>query len=302
MPELPDIEVYLDALRERIEGRKLLRVWMGSPFLLRSVDPPIAEVSGRRVTGLRRLGKRIVFEFEEDLYLVLHLMIAGRLRWNDPGTKLPRKLGLAAFDFEPGSLIVTEASKKKRASLHVVRGEAGLAEHDPGGIDPLTSSAEEFAAALSAKTHTLKRALTDPSILSGVGNAYSDEILHAARLSPFKRTDKIGDDELERLRLAIVKVMHDWLARLREERGDGFPKKVTAFREEMAVHGRYGKPCPVCSSPVQRLVYAANEANYCATCQTGGKLLADRALSRLLKKDWPKSLEELEQRKARDRG
>ena len=213
MPELPDIEVYLDALRERIEGCELLRVRMGSPFLLRSVDPPIEEVSGRRVTGLHRLGKRIVFELEGDLYLVLHLMIAGRLRWNDPGTKLPGKLGLAAFDFKPGSLIVTEASKRKRASLHVVRGEACLAEHDPGGIDPLTSSAAEFTAALSARTHTLKRALTDPSILSGVGNAYSDEILHAARLSPFKRTDKLDDHELERLRLATVKVMRDWLAR-----------------------------------------------------------------------------------------
>jgi formamidopyrimidine-DNA glycosylase len=298
VPELPDIEVYLDALRERIEGRKLLGIRLGSPFLLRSVDPPIADAVGRRITALRRLGKRIVFELEDDLYLVLHLMIAGRLRWNDPGAKLPGKLGLAAFDFEPGSLIVTEASKKKRASLHVVRGSAGLHEHDPGGIDPLTSDAKEFAAALCAKTHTLKRALTDPSILSGVGNAYSDEILHAARLSPFKRTDRIDSDELERLRLAIVQVMHDWLTRLREERGKGFPMKVTAFREGMAVHGRYGEPCPVCASPVQRLVYAANEANYCATCQTGGKLLADRALSRLLKKDWPKSPEELEQRRS----
>jgi formamidopyrimidine-DNA glycosylase len=300
MPELPDIEVYLDALRERIEGHELLGVRLGSPFLLRSVDPPVADVAGRRVTGLRRLGKRIVFELEEDLYLVLHLMIAGRLRWNEPGAKLPGKLGLAAFDFEAGSLIVTEASKKKRASLHVVRGEAGLDEHDPGGIDPLTSNAEEFASALRARTHTLKRALTDPRILSGVGNAYSDEILHAAKLSPFKRTDKIDADETERLRLAIVQVMRDWLERLRAERGEGFPVKVTAFRKEMAVHGRYGEPCPVCASPVQRLVYAANEANYCATCQTGGKLLADRALSRLLKKDWPKSLEELEQRKKRD--
>ena len=297
VPELPDIEVYLDALRERIEGCELSRVRLGSPFLLRSVDPPIEEVSGRRVTGLRRLGKRIVFELEEDLYLVLHLMIAGRLRWNDPGAKLPGKLGLAAFDFESGSLIVTEASKKKRASLHVVRGESGLAEHDPGGIDPLTSGVEEFGAALCARTHTLKRALTDPRILSGVGNAYSDEILHAAKLSPFKRTDRIDADELARLRSATVQIMREWLTRLRRERGDGFPTKVTAFRKGMAVHGRYGEPCPVCSNPVQRLVYAANEANYCATCQTGGKLLADRALSRLLKKDWPKNLEELEQRK-----
>jgi len=297
VPELPDIEVYLDALRERVEGRVLSRVRLGSPFLLRSVDPPITDVAGRRVTGLRRLGKRIVFELDGDFYLVLHLMIAGRLRWSDPGAKLPGKLGVAAFDFEAGSLIVTEASKKKRASLYVVRGESGLAGHDPGGIDPLTSDAEEFSAALRARTHTLKRALTDPRILGGIGNAYSDEILHAAGLSPFKRTDQIDDDELERLRAATVRVMREWLVRLRRERGDGFPVKVTAFREEMAVHGRYGKPCPVCSSPVQRVVYAANEANYCATCQTGGKLLADRALSRLLKKDWPRSLEELEQRK-----
>ena len=301
MPELPDIEVYLDALRERIEGHELLRVRLGSPFLLRSVDPPIADVEGRRVRGLSRLGKRIVLELDGDLYLVLHLMIAGRLRWTESGAKLPGKLGLAAFDFEAGSLILTEASKKKRASLHVVRGVAGVEEHDSGGIDALTSGPDEFAAALRARTHTIKRALTDPSILSGVGNAYSDEILHAARLSPFKRTDKIDDDELERLRLATLQVMRDWLARLREERGGEFPRKVTAFREEMAVHGRYGKPCPVCASPVQRVVYAANEANYCATCQTGGKLLADRALSRLLKKDWPRSLEELEQRKNRDR-
>ena len=299
MPELPDIEVYLEALRERIEGRELSGVRLGSPFLLRSVDPPIADVLGRRILGLRRLGKRIVFEFEEDLYLVLHLMIAGRLRWNDPGAKLPGKLGLAAFDFESGSLILTEASKRKRASLYIVRGADGLAEHDPGGIDPLNTGAEEFAAALRARTHTLKRALTDPRILSGIGNAYSDEILHAAKLSPFKRTDKTDDDELERLRLATVRVMREWLERLRQERGTGFPVKVTAFHEGMAVHGRYGKPCPVCGNPVQRLVYAANEANYCATCQTGGKLLADRAFSRLLKKDWPKSLEELEQRKRR---
>ncbi len=299
MPELPDIEVYLDALRERVEGRVLQRVRLGSPFLLRSVDPPVTEVEGRRVTGLRRLGKRIVFEIEDDLFLVLHLMIAGRLRWNDPGVKLPGKLGLAAFDFEAGSLVVTEASKKKRASLHLVRGEARLSGHDPGGIDPLCCDPSEFAEALRRNTHTLKRALTDPRILSGVGNAYSDEILHAAKLSPFKRTDAIGDDELERLRAACIVVMRDWLARLRERRGDGFPTKVTAFREGMAVHGRYGEPCPVCASPVQRIVYAANEANYCATCQTDGKLLADRALSRLLKKDWPRSLEELEQRKER---
>lgn len=299
MPELPDIEVYLDALRERVESRVLQRVRLGSPFLLRSVEPPIGNAEGRRVTGLRRLGKRVVFELESDLFLVLHLMISGRLRWSDPGAKLPAKLGLAAFDFENGSLIVTEASKKKRAALHLVRGADGLNEHDPGGVDPLACEAAEFAAALQRNSHTLKRALTDPRILSGVGNAYSDEILHAARLSPFKRTSGLDHAELDRLREACRIVLRDWLARLREERGDGFPAKVTAFREGMAVHGRYGKPCPVCASPVQRVVYASNEANYCATCQTGGKLLADRALSRLLKKDWPRSLEELEQRKER---
>jgi len=301
VPELPDIEVYLDALRERIVGRTLEGVRLGSPFVLRSVDPPLSVVEGRTVSGLRRLGKRIVVELEDDLFLVLHLMIAGRLRWSDRGAKLPGRLGLAAFDFDSGSLILTEASKKKRASLHVVRGETSLSEHDPGGIDPLTCPAEAFAATLRARIHTLKRALTDPRLLSGVGNAYSDEILHRARLSPFKRTDHMTDEEFERLRTATVEVMTEWLDRLRGERGNGFPTKVTAFRDEMAVHGRYRKPCPACGDPVQRIKYAANEANYCATCQTGGKLLADRALSRLLKKDWPRSLEELEQRIERDR-
>ena len=297
MPELPDIEVYLDALRERIEGHELLRVRLGSPFLLRSVDPTLADVAGRRVIGLQRLGKRIVIALDGNLHLVVHLMVSGRLRWADPDAKLPGKLGLAAFDFKAGTLILTEASKKKRASLHVIRGAAGLREHDPGGIDPMTCDAETFATTLRASTHTLKRALTDPRIFSGVGNAYSDEILHVSRLSPFKRTDKIDSEEIERLRQATVEVMQEWLSRLRKERGEGFPTRVTAFRSEMRVHGRYGKPCPVCSKPVQRIVYAANEANYCATCQTGGKLLADRALSRLLKKDWPRTLEALEKRR-----
>ncbi len=303
MPELPDIEVYLDALRERVQNRRLVRVRLASPFVLRSVDPPIAVVEGRTVLALRRLGKRIVFELEEELFLVLHLMIAGRLRWGEPGQRVPRKLGLAAFDFDNGSLILTEASKKKRAALHVVRGERALrSEHDPGGIDPLGCTPGSFAAALRARKHTLKRALTEPRLLSGVGNAYSDEILHAAGLSPFKRTDAMTDEELEHLRRATVGVLRDWLGRLRQERGSGFPTKVTAFREGMAVHGRYGEPCPVCGDPVQRIVYAKNEANYCATCQTGGKLLADRGMSRLLRKDWPRSLEELEQRKRDGRG
>lgn len=301
MPELPDIEVYLDALRERIEGRILARVRLGSPFVLRSVDPPLRAVEGGVVTGLRRLGKRIVIGLADDLFLVVHLMIAGRLRWNSPGAKLPGRLGLVAFDFETGTLILTEAGTKKRASLHLVRGEMALAEHDPGGIDALTCPPATFATTLRARVHTLKRALTDPRLLSGVGNAYSDEILHRAALSPFKRTDQMTEEEFERLRCAALEVLNEWLARLRRERGNAFPGQVTAFRDEMAVHGRFGKPCRVCGDPVQRIVYAANEANYCATCQTGGKLLADRALSRLLGKDWPRSLEELEQRKERDR-
>jgi formamidopyrimidine-DNA glycosylase len=263
--------------------------------LLRTVDPPVAEVEGRKVVGLGRLGKRIVVSLEGDLHLVLHLMIAGRLRWGEPGLAVPRKLGLAAFDFPEGSLLLTEAGSKKRASLHVVRGAKGLLEHDPGGLEVLDASLEELRAAMTAKNHTLKRALTDPRILSGIGNAYSDEILHHARLSPFKQTAKLPDDEWVRLHASIRQVLTGWTERLKAEVGDGFPTKVTAFREDFAVHGRYKQPCPECGAPVQRIVYAQkNDANYCARCQTGGRLLADRSLSRLLKKDWPRTLEELE--------
>ena len=298
MPELPDIVVYLDALAPRVLGQPLERVRMASPFLLRSVAPPLSAAFGRRVVGLRRLGKRIVFALEGDLFLVLHLMIAGRLRWHPPkpgGAPLavPKKVGLAAFDFPTGTLLLTEASAKKRASLYLVAGEAGLAAHDRGGLEVLDATPEAFHAALAAETHTLKRALTDPRILSGIGNAYSDEILHRARLSPFKRTTDLTSEESAALLDATTKVLGEWVERLRAETGEGFPEKVTAFRPEMAVHGRYNQPCPVCGSPVQRIVYSENETNYCARCQTGGRLLADRALSRLLHGDWPKSLDEL---------
>ncbi|MDH3402694.1 MAG: formamidopyrimidine-DNA glycosylase [Acidobacteriota bacterium] len=297
MPELPDVELYLHALSTHVQGRVLGRVRLASPFLLRSVAPPLAAAHGRRVVGLRRLGKRIVFGLEGELFLVLHLMIAGRLRWKPAGVKIPRRLGLAAFDFAAGSLLLTEAGTKKRASLYVVAGEEGLAAHDPGGLEVLDCGAPELGAALRAESHTLKRALTDPRILSGIGNAYSDEILHRARLSPFKRTGKLGDEEVARLHAAAVATLTEWRDRLVAEVGDGFPDKVTAFRPGMAVHGRFGEPCPVCGTRVQRLVYADHEANYCPRCQTGGRLLADRALSRLLKEDWPKTLEELEERR-----
>jgi len=305
MPELPDIELYLTALRPRVVGQRLERVRLGSPFVLRSVRPPIASAEGRAVIDLRRLGKRIVFALEEDLFLVLHLMVSGRLRWRDRAagapTTIPKKNGLAALDFTSGTLLLTEASTKKRASLHLVAGEAGLAEHDRGGIEVLDASDADLAAALRRETHTLKRALTDPRILSGIGNAYSDEILHRAKLSPFKRTSDLVADEEARLFAAIRSVLGEWVERLRAETGAAFPEKVTAFRPQMAVHGRYGQPCPVCGTPVQRILYAENEANYCPTCQTGGRLLADRVLSRLMKEDWPRSLEELEEKKQRDR-
>ena len=277
-------------------GEPLAGVRLKSPFLLRSVTPPLGEAVGRKVVGLRRLGKRIVFALEGDLFLVLHLMIAGRLRWRKPGARPPGRMGLAAFDFPAGTLLLTEASKKKRASLHVVAGEEELARHDPRGLEVLESSLEQFATRLRSRSHTLKRALTDPRLFSGIGNAYSDEILHRARLSPFKLTGKIGDDEVVRLFTASREILTEWTDRLAAEIGDGFPDKVTAFREEMAVHGRYRQPCPVCEAPVQRIVYAQNEANYCAGCQTGGRILADRALSRLLKDDWPRTLEELEEK------
>ncbi len=294
MPELPDVTVYVESLEARLVGQPLERVRLASPFLLRSVDPPLTDLHGRRVVSVSRMGKRIVIALEDERYLVIHLMIAGRFRWKPPGAKIPGKLGLAALDFPIGTLLLTEAGTKKRASLHAVRGAAALAEHDPGGLEPLTATAERFRAALRSEHRTLKRALTDPRLFSGIGNAYSDEILHRARLSPLQLTGKLDDEAVERLRAAVVAVLTEWTERLRAESRDAFPENVTAFREEMAVHGRYGKPCPDCGAPVQRIVYAANEANYCAQCQTGGKLLADRALSRLMHDDWPRTLEELE--------
>ena len=293
MPELPDVHLYIDRLGRRIEGQVLEAVRLKSPFLLRSVDPPLAACEGRRVHGLRRLGKRIAIGLEGDLHLVFHLMIAGRFRWRDPGAKLPGKLGLAAFDFEPGTLLLTEAGTQKRASLHVVQGEEELAAHDPGGLEVLDCTLEAFAGVLRAENHTLKRSLCAPKLFSGIGNAYSDEILHRARLSPVQWTSRLSDEEVERLWRATRDTLALWIRRLDEATGEGFPEKVTAFRPEMAVHGRYREPCPDCGSPVQRIVYASNETNYCATCQTGGRLLADRALSRLLKTSWPKTLEEL---------
>ncbi len=294
MPELPDVVVYLEALRPRIVGQRLEGLRIVSPFVLRSVDPPPSEISGRVVRGLRRLGKRLVFELEGDYYVVIHLMIAGRLKWLVRGAKIPARLGLAAFDFPTGTLLFTEASGKKRASLHLVRSEAGLMPHQRGGLEPLEATAAQFREALTRESHTLKRALTDPRLFSGIGNAYSDEILHAAKLSPLALTSKLGDDDIARLFEATRATLTLWVERLRAETGDGFPEKVTAFRDEMAVHGRYRKPCPVCGAPVQRIRYAANEVNYCARCQTGGRVLADRGMSRLLKDDWPRSLDEWE--------
>ena len=294
MPELPDIVVYIEALDARIVGQKLERIRLLNPFLLRTATPPIGAVEGKRVTSLRRIGKRIVIGLEGDLFLVLHLMIAGRLRWGPVGGKAPGRIGLAVFEFINGSLVLTEAGTKRRASLHLVQGEAALEAFDPGGIDVLESSLPAFAQRLKAENHTLKRALTDPHLFSGIGNAYSDEILHRAQLSPIALTSQLEDEEVERLHRATRAVLMEWTQRLREQAGGGFPQKVTAFREEMAVHGRFGLPCPVCGSPVQRIVYAENETNYCARCQTGGKILADRALSRLLKKSWPRNINDLE--------
>jgi len=296
MPELPDVTVYIEALEARIAGETLQRVRLASPFLLRSVDPPLSEASNRRVTGLRRLGKRIVIGLEGDIFLMLHLMIAGRLHWKSAGARPPGKIGLAAFDFSSGTLVLTEAGTKRRAALYLVRGDAGLREQDPGGLEVLDTDLASFNAALARENHTLKRAMTDPGILSGIGNAYSDEILHRAKLSPVKQTKQLSAEETARLFDATRATLLDWCDRIRTEAAGGFPEGVTAFREGMAVHGRYGKPCPVCGSPVQRIAYADNETNYCATCQTGGRLLADRALSRLLKQDWPRTLEELEER------
>jgi formamidopyrimidine-DNA glycosylase len=297
VPELPDITVYLEALDARVRGATLERVRLASPFVLRSFDPPITEANGRSVTGLRRVGKRIVIALEGDLFLSIHLMIAGRLHWKPPGAKVPGKLGLAAFDFSTGTLTLTEAGTKKRAAIHLARGETALYALDAGGVDPLTCTEEEFSAAITRENHTLKRALTDPHILSGIGNAYSDEILHRARLSPVRQTRALSDGEHARLYEATRDALYDWIVRLRQAAGGEFPEGVTAFRPEMAVHGRYGKPCPDCGAPVQRIRHADNETNYCAKCQTGGKLLADRALSRLLRADWPRTLEEMEERR-----
>jgi formamidopyrimidine-DNA glycosylase len=296
MPEFPDIELYLSALRPRLVGRRLDAVRLASPFLVRSIDPPIDAIVGHEVRSLRRLGKRIVWAFDDELFAVFHLMIAGRFRWKDRGAAVPGKVGLAAFDFPSATLILTEAGSKRQASLYIVRGEAALAAHDPGGLELIGAGPAAFAAALRRENHTIKRALTDPHLLSGIGNAYSDEILHAAKMSPMRLTQQMTDAEFARLYEITVATLTSWRDRLIAESGDAFPEKVTAFREGMAVHGRYGKPCPVCGTPVQRIRYAANEANYCPACQTGGKLLADRSLSRLLKGDWPRSLEELERR------
>ena len=296
MPELPDVAAYLAALEPRVVGRVLAGIRLGSPFLLRTVSPPLREAEGRRVVGLRRLGKRLVFELEGELDLVLHLMIAGRLHWRDSGARVGGRGALAAFDFENGSLVLTEAGSKRRASLHLVR-NSELAEHERGGIEVLDSDLPAFRATLLRENHTVKRALTDPRLFSGIGNAYSDEILHRARISPVKWTSRLTDAEIERLWQASCGTLGEWVRKLVAQAKERFPEKVTAFREGMAVHGRYRKPCPVCGAPVQRIVYAENEANYCAVCQTEGKLLADRALSTLLRGDWPKTLDELEERR-----
>jgi len=296
MPELPDITIYLEALAQRIVGQPLERARITSPSLLRTVDPPLAAAEGRKVVGLRRIGKRIVWEMEGGIFLVFHLMIAGRFKWRPRGTSPPARVGLASFDFPRGTLLLTEASPKHRASLHVVEGEAGLAAHDPGGLDVLAADLDAFRSRLQSESHTLKRALTDPHLFDGIGNWLSDEILHAAKLSLFQLTGKLTEEEIARLYEATQKTTRFWIEKLRAETGRGtkFPEKVSAFKEGMAVHGRYKQPCPVCGSPVQRIRYADNEANYCATCQTGGRVLADRSLSRLLKADWPRSLEEWE--------
>ena len=296
MPELPEIAVYVEALERRIGGRVLEKVRLRSASLLRTWDPPLAAVEGRRVVGLRRVGKRVVWQMEDDLFLVFHLMIAGRFRWRKKGAAVPKKGAHGAFDFPDGTLLLTEAATHKRASLHVVRGEDALAALDPGGVEPLEASLDEFAAALRRENHTLKRALTDPRILSGIGNAHSDEILLDARLSPLKRTAQLSDAEMERLWAATRASLTAWTERLRGEVGEGFPEKVTAFHPAMRVHGRFGQPCPVCGAPIQRIVHGEHETNYCPGCQTEGRLLKDRALSRLLREDWPRTLEELERR------
>jgi formamidopyrimidine-DNA glycosylase len=293
MPELPDITVYIEALEARIAGKPLMGVKIVNPFVLRSVQPPIDRLVGARVTGFRRMGKRIVIEFQDDLFLVIHLMIAGRLRWRPPGGAVVRPAPLARFEFEQGVLILTEAGKQRRASLHLVEGDVNLVQFDRGGLEVLDSSFDDFAARLESENHTLKRSLTDPTLFSGIGNAYSDEILHRAKLSPLLLTTRMSEEQKQQLHAAVREVLVEWTDRLRAESAGEFPEKVTAFREGMAVHGRFKQPCPVCGAPVQRIRYADNETNYCARCQTGGRLLADRAMSRLLKQDWPRSLDEL---------
>jgi len=302
VPELPDITIYLEALEKRILGQPLTRVRIASPFLLRTVVPSIQQIENRRVVALRRLGKRIVFGFEDDLWLVLHLMIAGRLHWHEPGAKSTGKSALVVFEFPSGALTLTEAGTKKRAALHLIQGEVALRTHDPGGLDVLACSLEEFRAALTLRNHTLKRALTDPRLFSGIGNAYSDEILHRARLSPVALTQKLPAEAIERLFHATQRTLTHWIEILRQETGDSFPEHVTAFRPEMMVHGKFGRACPVCGTKVQRIRYANNETNYCPGCQTGGKLLADRSLSLLLRKDWPKTPEELEELRSKSSG
>lgn len=290
MPELPDVVVYLEALERFVGGRVLERARVVSISLLRTFDPPLSEVEGRHVVGFRRMGKRLVLELEDDLFMVFHLMVAGRFRWRKRGQAVPKKVGHAAFDFPNGTLVLTEQGSRKRASLHVHRGAEALAEHDRGGLEPLEAAPDAFAEALRRENRTLKRALTDPRILSGIGNAYSDEILHRAGLSPVTLTSRLDDPAVQRLHEATVSTLTEWADRMRDEVGDGFPERVTAFRPEMAVHGKYRQPCPVCGSPVRRIVYASNETNYCAGCQTGGRILADRALSRLLKDQWPSAI------------
>lgn len=293
MPELPDVTVYVEAIAARIVAQPLTRLRLGNPFVLRSVDPAPADLAGKSVIAVHRLGKRVVIELESDLFIIIHLMIAGRFKWLPAGARMPGKMGMAAFDFPNGTLLLTEAGSKRRASIHLVRGEQAVVGHDPGGIEPLAMSFDEFRDALTRERHTLKRTLTDPHVFSGIGNAYSDEILHRARLSPVQMTTNLTADDLVRLFDAIRRTLSEWTGRLRAEAAVKFPEKVTAFRPDFAVHGRYGKPCPDCGTAIQHIVYSENETNYCARCQTGGRLLADRALSRLLHSDWPKSIDEL---------
>jgi len=295
MPELPDITIYIEALESRLLGQRLEKIRLGNPFFLRTFEPPIHVAEGKKIIGFERIGKRIVFALDDELFLIFHLMITGRFHWKKRGIVVPRKYGHAAFDFPMATLLLTEMGTKKRASLHLVQGREQLREHDPGGLEIFDADLQSFRAALLRENHTLKRTLTDPHVFSGIGNAYSDEILHRAQLSPVKQTKFLSGDEIARLFQATQDCMAEWIERLRTDTGRQFPERVTAFRDEMAVHGKYRKPCPVCGAPVQRILYADNETNYCAQCQTGGKLLADRSLSRLLKDDWPRTLEEMEE-------